>query len=473
MKTRTPARYSAFASIALVLLVLGGALHTRILAQSYSSIPVMSIDTASGAVAYDFSTLYLGVGNKYLALFHAEPWAKAVTCWGDSIAARYGVNNNDPFGYALFGAHAANQDMIITRGADNAEFMSSPGCQSASGAGNPIVIYNGGNAWSIYYLSLRQEVAQGGQAQGWRHYLMSSLIDPTVLSNTALYDHNSEMFYLNRLNRPACSPLAVCPAGETFTSGGSSNALVAKSLTYARPTHEGYYWDDKRIKSQEPSNDPNNTFGLIGSMTYGPSPTNSSIYSTMYYFYSDLLYDGTYWRYTLRRRTFTSTVTEFSAPDTAFDLTIASKPGAYPVPADGMFTPKVTVNYHSSSQRYVIIYQCYTTAGKQDICLQSSNSANLTTAGGAKIQLLAYDSNSVGRSFGLRLDLDPGVPKDGLGRYALGQFNVRKDGYGQMFNDGSPIIVYYPAMAGIPTGSGVNQMQAVYARQAIVPSVTP
>jgi hypothetical protein len=203
-------------------------------------------------------------------------------------------------------------------------------------------------------------------------------------------------------------------------------------------------------------------------MTYTPGANPFILY-----YYTDLIHEGSEWVYKLRRRTVYSSVTELSQPDPTFDLRIAGKPGSYPVPADGLFTPKVTVNYHSTVGRYIVIYQCYTQALKQDLCVQSSTSGDLITTSGARIELRATDSNSPGRSFGLRLDLDPGIPKDGLGRYSLGQFNVRKDGYGQMFNDGSPIIVYFPAMAGVASGSGVYQMQTIYARQANVPPATP
>lgn len=397
----------------------------------------------SNSLAYDFSTIALNPSWPYLAVFHAEPYAKGVGCAGDSVAARYGSKAWSPIGPDVFGTHYQNRDMVVTRTPGYSEYMYSPDCGSVSGAANPILVYsmrnpaNPGGTWALHWVSMRKE------NNLWRHYLMVAIMDARYMRNIFA----GQIWGLGG-PAPTCGYNVNC--GEligTQFSVETSGLLAWKDLPRLRPAHEDY--TNRRIQSAIGYQNAYRTQGLLGTITSNADHTEYNFY------YTDVVEEGGQLKYKILRRSYGIHLTHMGSPIGLKTLSATPKTSNQSADLDKLtYTPAVKVNYHIHARRYVVLYNCHDSNFRPDVCLQLSASVDLSD-----IHLDRFDSNV----YGLRLYNDPVIPKDSNGHYYVGQMNIRKDGWGQHFTDGhGQVIVYVPVNAGAapnPWNAGIYGKQ--------------
>lgn len=492
------------------------------LAETMTSLPTQLVMQVNGAasVAYDFSATILP-GGKYISTFHAEKYTMPGPCSGDSVAARYSY---DPLS---FGTHYAFDDLVITRSANDTPYQKSVNCNGEfgqSGAANPILIYNQEHFWGLYYLTLRREPVTASLNR-WKHYLNLAAVWYAQPGADIQNIHSSPMYVLK--NATGCADDTPCVGGNTWGTAHVPGydlysrwtaALVGKSFGsegHPSPTHQynGTLGDPAiRMASSVSYNMDGsalhqNTWGLMGSMSYDGSILDSGIGadSKLYYFYNDVVYDsaaGLFKQKLLRRELLKTRTGAGTGPGsheffylTAFHPAVEIKgPGngsdylsRAPGPSDltspnptlndmlGLVTATsyVKVNYHPRLRKWVVLYGCQfenrnangTTVmvqrngqtvpeTKQDICLQTSGNPELSD-----VTLYStyadYDNGTdvayQHRAYGLRIYND--APITSLysptnPSYFIGQFNIRKDGWGWHVDDQTAsVVVYFPLNA--------------------------
>jgi len=460
----------------LTALLAAAVLATTAHLTAYSSETLVKVmDVPLPAVAYDFSVTDLdGAGNdphRFVAVFHADPYARGG--WGDSVAVRYGQYADVPTWHpGSFGQHLKDQDMVITRAMNSdSRYQSSPTETSVSGAGNPILIYNKWQFWGVHYLTVAQETPGGSGAL--RHYLMSAMLDYSNPGADLRNIFSSRMYYLANSTSycPYTWNLALCGIGYQWSyfepQGGGLGPLAGRSFALSggpgqgtgdpAPTHDSASYAP--IQSGV-AYSTIHTWGLMGSMSYTPDINH------LYYYYTDVVQEGGYRKMRLLRReaTHTSTnpifyyLTEFAPPVVLKDSThecVADEspqaraeycylPGVGPV-SQGDLGKLVSgptylkVNYAPYRGKWVVLYSCVSESrgGAADICLQMSANPELSD-----INIRLNDSDT----YGIKFYDDPVIQPHG-NNYALGQFNILKDGWG-WHNSGTDVVIYVPVNLG-------------------------
>ncbi len=414
----------------------------------------LSVDPS--AVAYDFNVYHIG-GSSWLSLFHAEP-NKPANCSGDSVAARY-----SPYGSPFsFGHHGIYQDLIISQTPHPHQLGYSPNCESHGGAANPRLIFNNsygngisspGPTWGLYWLGVARDYLSGGTPVGdFRHYLLIALLD------------NNFMFSISNQT-----------GKQVFTGGQRSPVTPGNSWQPRTTMHSPYYsgladYDASPVYNESGGamrsslgySNEQRTQGLLGSMTYIPGDGYSALNpgikdaSVAYYYYGDIVQNGSVFEYRMFRRRMTGHLVDFGpAEEVLANRVISSDPDRNNVPANSF-----KVNYDWNTGRMVLIYDCWVYVdgvATQDLCMQTDSDPllrNITFRAfelNPTYRLKVYDDPTLKAAIGFSR---PGPMK--YGDFVFGQFGVLLDGYGRHLpHFQGDIVVYIPFGTSLPRGLNI------------------